>query len=84
MDFELVFDKKAVKALQRLPLEIRRRIFSKLVEAKKDPYRFFERLSGRLDYKLRVGAYRVIADLRQDHERIQITKAGHRKHTYER
>ncbi len=84
MDFELLFDKKAAKDLQKLPLEIRKRIFAKLLEAKKEPFRFFERLSGRLDYKLRVGDYRVIADLARDKKQIQVIKAGHRKTIYEK
>ena len=47
------------------------------------PLRFFERLKGRIDFKLRVGDYRVIADINQDSKRIEITEIGHRKNVYE-
>lgn len=60
MEFLVVFDKKAAKDLAKLPKDIKTRIFSKIVESKIDPLRFFERLKGRKDYKLRIGDYRVI------------------------
>lgn len=84
MEFKLIFDKKALKQLQKLPGQIKKRIFDKLVKSKEDPFRFFERLSGRLDYKLRIGEYRAIADIKQDQRQIQVTKIGHRRNVYEK
>ena len=84
MAFELIFDKKAMKELQKLPKKIRERIFSKLIESKKDPFKFFERLSGRLDYRARIGDYRVIADIEQKKNQICVLKVGHRKNIYEK
>ena len=82
MEFSVVFDKKAAKELTKLPKNIRTRIFKKIVESKTDPLRFFEGLEGRKDYKLRVGDYRVIADINKNKKRIEITKIGHRKSIY--
>lgn len=61
--FELVFDKKAVSFLEKLPKDIREKIFKKIVLAKENPFHFFQRLSGRKDFKLRAGDYRVITDI---------------------
>lgn len=76
------FDESAIDFLKKLPLDIRRRIYSKIVSTKNEPFHFFERLSGRSDYKLHVGDYRVIADISQNKYLIQITLIGHRKKIY--
>ena len=50
----------------------------------RNPLRFFERLTERNDYELRVGDYRIIADINQNLKKIEITRVGHRKNIYER
>ena len=84
MGFSVIFDTKAVRELVKLPADIKTRIFKKIIESKTDPFRFFEKLEGRNDYKLRVGNYRVIADLNQKEKRIEVTKIGHRKKIYKK
>ena len=84
MEFSVIFDKKAAKELLKLPKDIKIRIFNKIIESKKDPSRFFERLEGRNDYRLRVGDYRVIADINLKEKRIEVTKIGHRKNIYKK
>ena len=84
MTYELVFDPKALAFLEKLPIELRRRIFEKTAEAKENPQHYFKRLEGRSDYKLRVGDYRVIADIRHDVRRIEVTLIDHRKRVYKR
>ncbi|HLC65292.1 MAG TPA: type II toxin-antitoxin system RelE/ParE family toxin [Candidatus Nanoarchaeia archaeon] len=56
----------------------------KTVSAKENPFHFFERLEGRGDYKLRVGDYRVIADINQKERIIAVTLIGHRKNIYQK
>ncbi len=80
--YELIFDGEAVEFLNKLPKEVKERIFNKLVNAKENPFHFFERLTGRTEYKLRVGDYRVIADLDQGNNTINVTIIGHRKNIY--
>ena len=82
MTYEIIFDEEAIDFLNKLPKEIKSRIFSKILCAKENPYHFFERLKGREDYKLRIGDYRIIADIKEDSKRIQITIIGHRKNVY--
>ena len=84
MTYELIFDNKAIESLESLPRELRKRIFDKLMVAKENPAHFFERLEGRQDYKLRVGDYRVIADINNNLGRIEITLIDHRKKVYKR
>ena len=80
--YELIFDDEAIEFLEKIPREIKERIFNKLISTKENPFRFFERLTGRTDYKLRVGDYRIIADLDQGNNTIKVTIIGHRKNIY--
>ncbi|MFA5358128.1 MAG: type II toxin-antitoxin system RelE/ParE family toxin [archaeon] len=82
MTYEIIFDKEAVKFLEKLPQNIRERIFNKIMRAKENPELFFERLSGRDDYKMRIGPYRAIADIMHSPDRICVTKIGHRRNVY--
>ena len=82
MTYELIFDPKAVEFLNALPKELRERIFGKAVLAKQNPRHFFERLEKRKDYKLRVGDYRIIADINHSLKRIEVTLIDHRKRVY--
>jgi mRNA interferase RelE/StbE len=79
---ELILDSESIDFLNGLPKEIKERIFKKLISTKQNPFHFFERLAGRTDYKLRVGDYRVIADIYES--QIQVTKIGNRKNIYEK
>lgn len=80
--FEIIFDDEAIDFLSKLPGELRKRIYSKIISTKNNPYHFFERLEGRKDFKLRVGDYRVVADIDSNSKEIQVTLVGHRKNVY--
>ena len=80
--FEVNFDKEAINFLNKLPKELKKRIFNKILSTKFDPYHFFERLEGRTDFKLRIGDYRVIADINANSKKIQVTIIGHRRNIY--
>ncbi|MFH1107133.1 MAG: type II toxin-antitoxin system RelE/ParE family toxin [Candidatus Micrarchaeota archaeon] len=82
MTYKPVFDKKALEFLERLPKDLRLRIFEKAAAAKENPRHFFERLEGRQDYKLRVGDYRLIADIDHSLQRIEVTLIDRRKRVY--
>ena len=84
MTYELIFDRNALESLEGLPKELRQRIFEKTSAAKENPMHFFERLEGRQDYKLRVGDYRVIADINHNLKRIEVTLIDHRKKVYKK
>ena len=80
--YELIFDTKAIESLGKLPKTIGRRIFNKITSSKKDPFRYFIRLAGRTDYRLRVGEYRVVADIDRKSRKITVTLIRHRKDAY--
>ncbi|KAF5424086.1 MAG: mRNA interferase RelE/StbE [Candidatus Methanocomedens sp.] len=61
-----------------------RRIWDKIMLTKSEPHHFFERLVGRNDYKLRIGDYRVIADINDSSKKIEIALIGHRKKIYKK
>ena len=82
MSYGVVFDEEAIIFLDRLPKEIRRRIYERIISTKENPFHFFERLEGRKDFRLRIGDYRAIADI--DAEKIRITLIGHRKNVYKK
>jgi len=48
------------------------------------PDHYFERLTGEPLYKLRVGDYRIIAEIDNGKLTILVVKAGHRKNVYDR
>ena len=82
--YELVFDEKVLQYLEKLPRSISRRIFKKLQEIKENPHHFFVKLTNRSEYKLRVGDYRVIADIEDNKLMIYVVHADHRKNVYKR
>lgn len=59
-------------------------MYNKIMSAKENPHRHFERLTGRKDYKLRAGDYRVIADINDGMKRIEVTLIDHRSRIYKR
>jgi len=83
MTYTLQIDIHAGKVLTKLPRDIAQRIFRKIQETKENPDHYWIRLEGRTDYKLRIGDYRVIADIDHKQKLIQVTKIGHRKAIYE-
>ena len=82
VSFTTVFSDKAAEEFKKLRSDLQERIKKKLFEAQENPFHYFERLAARTDYKLRVGDYRLIADIYQNIQRIEITKVGHRKNIY--
>ena len=84
MSYSLVFDEKALDFLASLEKGMRARIYSKIEDSKENPHHFFTRLAGREDHKLRVGGYRVVADINDSEKMIEVTLIDHRKRVYKR
>jgi len=82
--YRIIFDKAAIDFLSGLDRDLRKRIFDKAISAKEEPFHYFERMAGRTDYKLRVGDYRVIADISRETKTIEVTLIGHRKNVYKK
>lgn len=84
MTYEVIFDIEAIDFLNNIHVDLKKRIFNKIISTKSNPFHFFERLEGREDYKLRIGIYRVIAFIDRKEKKIQISLIGHRKNVYRR
>ena len=80
--YEIVFSQDAEKYFKKLEKELQKRIINSLERIKVLPLSYIERLVGLNYYKLRVGDYRIIIDLKQDKMVIFIIKIGHRKDIY--
>jgi mRNA-degrading endonuclease RelE of RelBE toxin-antitoxin system len=71
---------KAAGDLDRLQSDLHQRILEKLNEAVRDPMHYCQRLVGREQYKLRIGAYRAIVEFRGDI--LLVLTIGHRSTVY--
>ena len=82
--YTVIYDEEALQNLEKLQKITRKRIFDKISSAKENPFHYFERLTGRDEYKLRVGDYRIIADIDKKTKRISILFINHRKNIYKK
>jgi len=82
--YEIIFDEKAIEFLEKIEKNTKKRIYNKIISTKEHPFHYFERLSKRNEFKLRVGDYRVIADIDETIKRISILVIGHRKNIYKK
>jgi mRNA interferase RelE/StbE len=80
--YEIIFDKVALKKLSKLGEGIKKRIWNKLQECKENPFRFLKPLVQIRGFKLRVGDYRVIVDVREEIRILEVIDLGHRKNIY--
>jgi mRNA interferase RelE/StbE len=54
------------------------------MSTKEDLFHFFEKITKKELYKLRVGTYRVIADISKNEIKILVLLIGHRKNIYDK
>jgi mRNA interferase RelE/StbE len=81
-DYTVEYSEESFFQLRGLNTPVAKRIIQKIESTKSDPHRFFVRLVGRTEYKLRIGDYRVIADIVENRKVIIIRSLGHRKSIY--
>jgi len=62
--YSIKFSKKAENQLYKLPKELQKRIINHLERIKIRPYHFVETIIKSPYFKLRVGGYRLILDIR--------------------
>ena len=82
--YKIIFEKGALKDLNKLEKSIKERIWNKLQECKLNLFRFLETLVEINGFKLRVGDYRIIIDVDNIFKILKVEKVGHRKNIYER
>jgi len=84
LKFEVRYSEEAVLQMGNLEKALVVRIVRKISAVENDPFSYFERLQGRQEYKLRVGDYRVIANIDEGKRIVFIRTVGHRKNVYQR
>ncbi|MCH7850830.1 MAG: type II toxin-antitoxin system RelE/ParE family toxin [Nanoarchaeota archaeon] len=82
--YKIIFDKKALMDLNKLENGLKKRIWNKLQECKKNPHRYLKSLEDIKGFKLRIGNYRVIIDIQNENNILVVLKIGHRKNVYGR
>ena len=81
-NFEVEFSEESLFQLRGLDIPLAKRIIQKIESTRSDPHRFFVRLVGRTEYQLRVGDYRVIADIEENRKVIVVRSLGNRRNIY--
>ena len=82
--FSLEYSAESLSQLKRLDKAVVKRIIKKIESTQNNPHLFFRRLTGRPEYKLRIGDYRVISQIEEQNKIIFIRSIGHRKEIYEK
>ncbi len=82
--YELIFEKRALRDLNKLDKQIKERIWNKLQDCKVDPFRYLEPLIEIRGFKLRIDDYRIIIDVENEIKILHVLKIGHKKNIYER
>lgn len=80
--YEIIFSEKFEEVFEKLDVLLRKRILKVLERVRFRPFSYFKKLVGKDAYKLRVGDYRVIADIDGNKLVILLLKVGHRKNIY--
>lgn len=84
--WSVTYTADAIKALTNMDRTIARRIEAKisaLAEAPRAPNNNVKQLTGVEGYRLRVGDWRVVYNLKHEILTVMVIKAGHRREVYE-
>ncbi len=84
MPFGVEFSELAAEKFRRLENNVRDRVVKKLREVAENPRRNLTSLRGIGAFKIRVGDYRLIADIDWKEEVVYILTLGHRSVVYRR
>lgn len=80
--YEIIVSDLAKKQLSKISQEMRDRIGIVLERIRIRPFHFVKKLVGSPYFRLRVGDYRVILDIKEDKLIIFVIELGHRRNIY--
>ena len=80
--YKIVFYERAEKQFGKLTFEMQKRIVNSLERIKIRPFNFVKKLVGSKYFRLRVGDYRLILDIKKEKIIIFVIEIGHRKKVY--
>jgi len=84
MSYNLLYTQRALKDIQKIDLNAKKRIGEALLRYKEEPLKYSRKMinAAHGSYRFRIGDYRVIFDLENDD--IVILRLGHRREIYKR
>jgi len=80
--YELKYLDKALKQLAKLDTQLQTRILKTLERIRIRPHSFLKSLSGSPYFRLRIGDYRIILDIKNNKLIIIVVDIVHRKNIY--
>ncbi|MAF99324.1 MAG: cytotoxic translational repressor of toxin-antitoxin stability system [Nanoarchaeota archaeon] len=80
--FELIYSEKFVGQLKKLPSEVQKRIINSLERTRIRPQAYMKKLVGNPLWRLRVGDYRVIVEIKMGKLLIFVIEVKHRRNIY--
>lgn len=81
--YELIYSDSALKELKKLERKIQKRILNSLERIRIRPHSYLLRLVNNPYFRLRVGDYRIILDVKDEKLIIFVIELGHRKEIYQ-
>jgi mRNA interferase RelE/StbE len=82
MPFHVLWSESASRQLAKLDRTVARRVFDRVDGLRENPLRQLRRLVGLPYFRLRVGDYRVIVEVREHELLVLVLKVGHRESIY--
>ncbi len=82
--YELSYSKKILNQLKKLEFANKNRILKSLERIRIRPYAYIKRIVGTKFFRLRVGDYRIILDIKNDKLIIFVIEMGPRKNIYKK
>ena len=86
MTYTVTYTARARRDLKNLPPEVARRIIRSVAGLREDPHQHVRKpagFAGTPAYRLRVGDYRVILTIEDEHLLVLVLEAGHRSNIYQ-
>ncbi len=80
--YTVVWTGKAVKMLERLPVEVQGRIVDRVESIVGEPFAHVLKVEGSPYHRLRVGAYRVVLRITASHLTIHVVRVAPRETAY--
>ena len=83
--YSIEYTAHAIRDMNKLPSEVKTKIFNAVSKIKEDPYEYVKKLKTSAKtplYSLRVGEYRVIMTIKDPLLIIQVVRVGNRSKIY--
>ena len=84
MAWTVIYPPKAEKDLERLGVNLAKKVILKMDEIALDPYNLLDKMVNSPYYKFRIGEYRGIVDIVNDKLILIVVKIKHRSQVYKK